>query len=146
MDTKELALPSPVGISRGGAAPSHSPVVSTKGAGTDAMQGGDVAAAEKALGDATEAVAETEANIMKSKHTVEKAEAVLKGALKGEETRLVKEEQQEAANLIALKTLEQEGDTKVSEDTDLPRPAGGGPGPDHHHQCQGGGQDSRGAL
>lgn len=65
-------------------------------------EGGDVAAAEKALGDATEAVAETEANIMKSKHTVEKAEAVLKGALKGEETRLVKEEQQEAEAKQAL--------------------------------------------
>ena len=39
---------------------------------------------------------------MKSKQTVEKAEAVLKGALKAEEARLVKEEQQEVEAKQAL--------------------------------------------
>ena len=34
-------------------------------------------------------------------------------------TKAREEEQQKAANLIALKTLEQEGDTKVSENTDV---------------------------
>ena len=37
-------MPSLVGINRGGVAPSHSPGVSTKAVGTDAMQGGDAAA------------------------------------------------------------------------------------------------------
>ena len=49
------------------------------------------------------------------------------------------EEWQKAANLIAIKTPEQEGNTKVPEDTYLQDLQ-------DHHQCQGGGQDSRGAL
>ena len=65
-------------------------------------EGGDVALAVKNAQDASEAVAKTEANILKAKTTVKQAKAALKTVLAAEEKRLVKEESQEVEAKKAL--------------------------------------------